>query len=140
MNNSAHYIKWFYRLILSLSLMGALYVVTRPAYNFAHWVPHSFLRSIGFSHAQLLWAEQNADVALHFFGAGLLVWLIYKARISVFYTDSKRIFIFVVLLCFGIEITQYMIGRGLETSDLLLGILGSFMAYLGINKNKLSLT
>lgn len=140
MNDLTPYTKWFYRALLLALLAPMIYVVTRHGYNFAHWVPHGFIRGLGVSYESLLWAEQNADVALHFFGAALLVMLIHKAQLRPFSLTPKHSFATVVILCIGAEAFQFVIGRGLETSDLLLGILGGFMAYLAIDKNKLSPT
>lgn len=138
MNHSSTLLKCFYRLILLTLLLGMTYVVTRAGYNFAHWVPHDFLRSLGLSYASLLWAEQNADVALHFFGAALLTSLIYLAKLPLIENSAKNAFLAVSMLCLGAELVQMSIGRGYQNSDLLLGILGGFMAYLLIEKNKQS--
>ena len=121
-------------MLLTVLLTGMIYVVTRPAYNFAHWVPHNFLRRIGVSYDQMLWAEQNADLALHFFGAAILVFLIYRASLPILGKTVKCALATVIVLCIGAEIVQFTLGRGVETSDLLLGILGGFMAYLAIDK------
>ncbi len=123
-------IRWLCR--LSLATMAALfaYVVTRPSYNFAHWVPHNFLRRIGFDYSTLLWAEQNADIALHFGGAFILTLLLRGSALPIISAPRIRPFIIVCGLCLAAEIAQHLIGRGIETSDLLLGICGSFMAYL----------
>lgn len=113
-----------------------LYVVTRPAYNYATWVPHDFLRSIGVSYQTLHWGEANGDLFLHFFGAAAITLLIYAARLPFLNQSAWRAYCSVILLCIGAEIFQYTIGRGAQSSDLLLGISGGFMAYLAINKNK----
>ncbi|MFT5571320.1 MAG: hypothetical protein ACI9FR_000234 [Cryomorphaceae bacterium] len=77
---------------------------------------------------------------MHFTGAFALVLLINFAALAIVSLTPQRAFIAVVTICITAELTQLLIGRGLETSYLLLGILGGFMAYLVIEKNKLSLT
>lgn len=116
-----------------LALLMA-YVATRQSYNFAHWVPHHLLRDLGIPYKAVLWGEQNADSFLHFFGGLSLTGLIYGARFKIFAAQPWRILLFVTLLCLFAELFQFVIGRGVESSDLLLGILGSFMAYSTINK------
>ena len=126
---------WCCRLGL-IGLAGIFtYVVTRSSYNFAHWVPHNLLRTIGLDYATILWAEQNADIALHFFGGFGLTLLLIHARLPFISLPLWRPLAIIVLLCFAAEGAQYLIGRGTETSDLLLGICGSFMAYLASYKN-----
>ncbi len=136
MDQSTADMKWFYRVLLILLAGGLSYVVIQPSYNFAHWVPHSFLRRIGISYDALLWAEQNADIFLHFFGAALLTLLIHHAKLPILRRWRSSSFIIVCILCVGAEVAQYFIGRGVESGDLLLGICGSFMAYLAIDKNR----
>lgn len=135
MNQSPTYMKWFYRALLVLLASALTYVVTQPSYNFAHLVPHNLLRQVGISYASILWAESNADIFLHFFGAAVLTWLIHGARLPYLHCKRYSSFIVVCSLCIAAEVVQYFIGRGVETSDLLLGICGSFMAYLAIDKN-----
>jgi len=107
----SHALKWACRSVFVVLAMLMTYIVTRESYNFAHWVPHHFLREIGIPYQVVLWSERNADLFLHFLGAMALTLLIYGARFKVFIAP-----------------------RGFESSDLLLGILGSFMAYSTINK------
>ncbi len=127
---------WSCRLGLLILGGGFTYVATRPQYNFAHLVPHTQLRQIGISYDTLLWAEQNADIALHFFGAFALTLLLAGAQIYYVSAPKIRPFISVCLLCLAAELVQHLIGRGIETGDLLLGICGGFMAYLVLdNKN-----
>jgi len=47
MKQSTIYIKWFCRALLLLLLGSMGYIASRPEYNFAHWIPHGFLRDIG---------------------------------------------------------------------------------------------
>ena len=140
MNDSTADTRWFYRAALLVLFVSMAYVVTRNGYNYAHWIPHAFLRDLGVSYTSLLWAERHGDLFLHFAGAFILTPLIYFAALPVVSLTTRRSFISVMLICIGAELTQLMIGRGLESSDLLLGILGSFMAYLAIEKNNQSLT
>lgn len=109
------------------------YVATRQSYNFAHWIPHNFIRNMGVPYETLLWGEQNADTVLHFFGAMIITLLIHGSKLPFFKTHTIRIFIFVCFVCLVTEILQLQIGRGFDYLDLLLGILGCFMAYLAIN-------
>lgn len=131
----AQAVKWACRGAFLLIAIGMTYVVTRESYNFSHWIPHSFLRQIGVPYQAVLWGEQNADLFLHFFGAMILTLLIFGAKLAFFQTRALAILIFVCFLCLSAEVFQHAIGRGVESRDLLLGILGSFMAYLAINKN-----
>lgn len=126
--------KWFCRIVLIGLTLSMSYVVTQPSYNFAHWVPHNTLRSIGISYANLLWAEQNADTVLHFFGAALLTALLYGSDLLWLKKNRLIPLALVCLACLAAELAQHIIGRGMETRDLLLGICGSFMAYLVVQK------
>ncbi len=135
MNQSAFLMKWFCRISLTIIAISFTYVVAQPSYNFAHWVPHDFLRMLGVKYQQILWAESNADIFLHFFGAALLTLLTHGSNIRPFNFHPIAPFGFICLLCICAEVVQHLIGRGIETSDLLLGICGSFMAYLAQHKN-----
>jgi hypothetical protein len=134
MNDSTADTRWFYRAALLVLFVSMAYVVTRAEYNYAHWIPHAFLRNLGVSYASLLWAERHGDLFLHFAGAFALVPLINFAALPVVSITPQRAFLAVALVCIAAELTQFLIGRGFETSDLLLGLLGSFMAYLAIDK------
>jgi len=112
------------------------WVVTRPVYNYAHWVPRQFLRKIGVPYDVLLWAEVNGDLFLHFFGGLVLVLLIYLSRLPIFGRSALTALLSVIALCVSAELFQYLIERGAQSRDLLLGIMGGFMAYLAIDKNK----
>jgi hypothetical protein len=128
--------KWMCRgLFLLLSLTMA-YVVPRETYNFAHLVPHRGLKDIGVPYHVVLWGEQHADVLLHFFGAMVLTVMVFGSKFPFLKSRPLTIFILVSALCVGAEDFQLMIARGVESSDLLLGILGSFMAYLALNNKK----
>ena len=111
------------------------FVATRPVYNFAHWVPHNLLRDLGVPYATVLWAEQNSDYLLHFGGGFALTVLLRWSELPLTGQSVIRCVITVAALCFAAEIYQYLIDRGAETSDLLLGISGCFMAYLALFKN-----
>lgn len=126
--------KWACRAVFLMLALLMAYVATRQSYNFAHWVPHHLLRDLGIPYKAVLWGEQNADLFLHFFGGLSLTLLIYGARFKIFVDQPWLILLFVALLCLFAEFFQFVIGRGIESSDLLLGILGSFMAYSTINK------
>ena len=133
---SAKLAVWAYRLSLVMLLGLMTYVISRPEYNYAHWIPHNILQRLGASYENLLWIEQNGDYFLHFIGALLLTTLIFAARLPWSRDAAWRSGLIVVLMCVGAEALQFWIGRGIDSSDLLFGILGSFMAYLAINKNK----
>lgn len=126
--------KWSCRGIFLVIFTVMTYVVSRKSYNFSHWVPHQMLRNLGIPYHVVLWGEQNADIFLHFFGAMILTLLIYGAKLALFAGRANTIFAVVCFICVAAEAFQFAIGRGIESSDLLLGILGSFMAYLSINK------
>jgi len=127
-------LKWACRVVFLLLVILIAYVATRESYNFSHWVPHHFLRDIGVPYDAVLWSERNADIFLHFFGGMVLTLLIFGARLGFLIPYPFAIFVVVSLLCLTAEVFQSSIGRGAESSDLLLGILGSFMAYLAIDK------
>jgi len=127
-------LKWACRVVFLLLVILIAYVATRESYNFSHWVPHHFLRDIGVPYDAVLWSERNADIFLHFFGGMILTLLIFGARLSFLTPYPFAIFVAVSILCLTAEVFQSSIGRGAESSDLLLGILGSFMAYLAIDK------
>ena len=126
--------KWFCRIVLAGLFAVMTYVVTRPSYNFAHWVPHKQLRTLGVDYNTLLWAEQNADTFLHFFGATVLTLLLYGAAFKFLGERKTTPLMIICIACLGAELAQLIVGRGMETGDLLLGICGSFMAYLAVNK------
>ena len=128
MKHSHVYIKWFCRSLLLLLVISITYIVIQPSYNFAHWIDHGFLKRINVPYLAVLWAEQNADKFLHFFGAALLVILIIKSQFKAIL--NRHALIIVTTLCLLAELVQFFIGRGFNSVDLLLGILGSFMAYL----------
>lgn len=127
-------LKWTCRSLFLLLATLMTYVVTRESYNFSHWVPHSLLRGLEIPYQAILWGERNADVFLHFTGGLVLTLLIYGSRLTLIDNRPARVFILISILCISAEIFQFTIGRGMQWGDLLLGILGSFMAYLAINK------
>ena len=143
MNHQNEELKFFYsksltficRLTLLALIIGISYIISRPSYNFSHWIPHNFIHRIGVPYDTILWAEQHADMALHFFGGLLISLLIYASNLPFFKANGMRVFLIVFIFCLAAEVLQHIIGRGFDYLDLLLGILGSFMAYLAINKN-----
>jgi hypothetical protein len=132
--------KWMCRGLFLLISLTMAYVVTRETYNVAHLVPHlvphRVLKDIGVPYHVALWGEQHADVLLHFFGAMILTVLIFGSKLPFLKTRPLTVVILVSALCVGAEFFQLMIGRGVESSDLLLGILGSFMAYSVFNNKE----
>lgn len=124
--------KWFSRACLAV-LVGLLAAVAfQPEYNFAHWVPHRFLRDLGLSYQALFWFESNADVLLHFLGAWALTYLLYRADFAVFAGRFWIVWLVTVALLVIAEAIQHVIGRGIDYGDLLFGTLGCFMAYFTI--------
>lgn len=128
--------RWTFRGLFLVVFLAIGYVATRDSYNFAHWIPHQLLREMGVPYHFVLWSEQNADVILHFFGAMILTVLIFGSKLPFFKSHPLSIFALVCVLCIGAEFFQLMIGRGVESSDLLLGILGSFMAYSALDNKR----
>jgi len=133
---SAGVFVWVCRATLTVCFSIMTYVVSSPEYNYAHWVPRSTLHQLGFSYDHLLWLERNGDYFLHFGGALLITLLLSVSKLPWVRQAPWRPLLLTVLMCFGAEALQFVIGRGVQSSDLLLGILGSFMAYLCITKNK----
>lgn len=135
MKQSDTYIKWFSRITFG-SLLGFLtYAVSQPHYNSAHLVPHTLMRQFSASYESILFAEQNIDGALHLIGAAMLTAALWLSQLPILSKTSGRAAIVIALFCLAAEGWQYQIGRGWHSSDLLLGILGCFMAYLAISKS-----
>jgi len=129
-------IKWFYRIFTATLLVFMGYAATRTEYSSAHLVPHSILRFIGAPYDVILYAEQNINAVLHFLGAATLVWSLWLAHLPILCKSPILTTGSVIALCLGAELAQLLIGRGWQSSDLLLGIMGCFMAYLTIYTNK----
>lgn len=139
MNHAQIETKWFYRILLFIVLGIGGYVVLQPEYNFSHWMPHRALRSAGVPYSAILWFEQNADIALHLLGGLLIATLLYASDLPLLRQSAAKVFTCMVGLCLLAEILQFAVGRDVELKDLLLGISGSFMAYLAIKqKNKIN--
>ena len=130
MKHSPVYMKWFSRCLLLALIVSITYIVIQPSYNFSHWINHGLLKKLNIPYEWVLWGEQHADKFLHFFGAAILVMLIIKSQLP--FINNRLAVLLVCSLCLIAEIAQLFIGRGFNSIDLLLGILGSFMAYLGI--------
>lgn len=121
--------KWFCRTALVLLVISVCLVVFRQSYNFAHWVPHNFLRSIGLSYDALLFFERHADKLLHLVVAFALTKLLIYADIQRISQPKHRALILVIALLIIAEIIQWHIGRGFESSDAILGAISSYWAY-----------
>ena len=121
--------KWFCRAALALLVISVCFVVFRQSYNFAHWVPHNFLRSIGLSYASLLYFERHADKLLHIVVAFTLTKLMIYAEIQSISRPKHRALILVIAVLILVEIIQWQIGRGFEVTDAALGIISSYWAY-----------
>ena len=128
-----HAVEYTARLVLLILVGSMSYIVLLPQYNFAHLIPHDTLDDLGISYASQLWFEQNSDILLHFAGGALLVLLLSYANLFKSEHQSRQALITVVILCLAAECAQLWIGRGFDEYDLLFGISGSFMAYLGVN-------
>lgn len=134
MNQSAEQLKWFYRSCLIIVMAALSYVVLKPSYNLAHRVPHNTLRWLGANYDQLLWIEHNIDLALHAVGGFVITALAVLSKLPFIGRSAVRVLILVSVLCVAAEVIQYKIGRGAQSLDLLLGILGGFMAYLAFSR------
>ncbi len=130
MTDTNSYRKWFYRSSLALLGIMAAYVVLQPQYNFAHWVPHNFLRSIGIPYSVLLSAESDADKLLHPILAFILTVLLFRSRFPLLKDSIYRPMMFMIAVMVTAEIVQFIVGRGYEISDLLLVLAGSILATL----------
>jgi len=93
------------------------------------------MRRMGLNYEQLLWIEQNTDIALHSVGGFVLTLLLHGSKLPGIRPHPSRAVICISILCVVAELVQLAIGRGIDYSDLLLGIFGSFMAYLVVYKN-----
>ena len=128
----AHGFEYSARLVLLILIASMSYIVLLPSYNFAHLMPRSLMDLMGINYASRLWIEQHSDVFFHFAGAGTLVLLFTFANLFAGTKQAKPALVIVIVLCFAAEIAQSWIGRGFDEYDLLFGISGSFMAYLGV--------
>ena len=131
MNNEN--LKWIYRGFLMLVFSGMLYITLLPSYNFAHFIPHTILKSIGVPYQYMLGFENHMDKLLHFAGAFFLLILLYGSKLS----NNKQLNLFHYLLLimgmsFAAEIVQHYRGRGFNYIDLFLGISGGITAYMTI--------
>jgi len=139
MNQHNEQTKWFSRVGLIVLSAVLVYLVIQPSYNIAHWVPHNALRRLGANYDHLLWIEHNIDLVLHAVGGFLVTALIIMSKLPIVGRSEMRALCLVCVLCIGVEISQFAVGRGAplreQSLDLLLGIFGSFMAYLAFKKN-----
>lgn len=125
--------KWLCRCLLVLLFSGMFYITLLPGYNFAHFVPHPLLRTLGVPYEYMLGFENHMDKLLHFGGAFCLLFLLYGAKLSSshsFYFQLFSYFFLILCMVFGAEIVQHYRGRGFDSTDLLLGILGAISALL----------
>lgn len=123
------YRKWFCRAMLVALFIMMSSVVFKQAYNFAHWVPHNFLRSIGLSYASLLYFEQHADKLLHILVAFVLTSLLICSEIKHISRPKHRALILIIIALVLVELIQWQIGRGFGVIDAVLGIIASYWAY-----------
>jgi len=116
------------------------YVVMLPQYNFSHWVPHGYLKSIGASYSLQLWLDHNLDKLAHFLGAIFILILLYGAKIFLYKRDNLRFYVCIYItfaLIIGAELIQKWIERGFSYADILFGLMGVFFASFLIKKTTL---
>jgi len=129
MTETTQYIKWFSRLCFIFFVTVMAYVVLQPSYNYAHWIPHAFLYDLGIPYITVLSFEQNADKLLHPLGAFLITVLLIKSELNILKSRNHIIIGLIITMVIAAEIIQYYLGRGFDTFDLLLGVIGSIFAY-----------
>ena len=130
MTDTNSYRKWFYRCALTLLGLLSTYVVLQPEYNFAHWVPHKLLRSMGVPYSVVLAAESNADKLLHPLLAFIFTILLHRSRFKLLNASIYRPMQVLCVVMVAAETAQWYIGRGFEASDVLLGGMGTYLAIL----------
>jgi len=123
------YRKWFCRTALCCLILLMSSLVFRQSYNFAHWVPHDYLRSIGLSYSALLYFEQHADKLLHIVIAFTLTVLLICSEIEKISRPKHRALILIVTGLILVELLQFQIGRGFGVLDAGVGILASYWAF-----------
>ncbi len=129
MTETTQYIKWFSRLSFTILVIVMAYVVVQPSYNFAHWLPHRLLYDLGIPYSAVLSLEQNADKLLHPLGAFLITVLLIKSELNILKSRNHIIIGIIITAVIAAEILQSNIGRGFDTYDLVLGVIGSIFAY-----------
>jgi len=125
--------KWSCRLILVSMTAAMTYIVLLPQYNFSHYVPHPLIKRLGFSYKQQLWVDHNMDKAFHFFGALILVHLLFGANIYFRQRPNYRLVLSSALVLFAVfaaEYAQQYIGRGFSKPDIWIGVGGTCLAIL----------
>jgi len=125
--------KWSCRLILVSMTAAMTYIVLLPQYNFSHYVPHPLIKRLGFSYEFQLWVDHNMDKVFHFFGAFILVHLLFGANVYFRQRPNYRLILsaaFVLFAAFAAEYAQDYIGRGFNKSDIWIGVGGAFLAIL----------
>ena len=130
MTDTNSYRKWFYRCALTLLGLLSMNVVLQPEYNFAHWVPHKLLRSMGVPYSAVLAAESNADKLLHPLLAFIFTILLHRSRLKLLNGSIYRPMQVLCVVMVTAETAQWYIGRGFEVSDVLLGGMGAYLAIL----------
>ena len=132
---------WICRLTLLVGVVSMTYIVLLPQYNFAHWVPHGYLKSWGVPYSSQLWIDHHFDKAIHYLGASGLVILLFGAKLYYTATSTARLWwsaIIVLMLVIGAEIAQLIIDRGFSLPDILTGVLGIISSMLLLNMTVLT--
>ena len=132
--------KWFCRIVLFSGIGLMTYLVLLPQYNFSHWVPHGYLKSIGTPYWFQLWLDHNLDKLAHFLGALFILILLYGAKVFFQSCANTRLIsctIITVICILGAEITQKWIERGFSYPDIFFGVLGVLLALILIKKTRL---
>lgn len=138
--HSKHILIWFCRITLLGGISLMIYVVTLPQYNFSHWVPHGYLKSIGAPYSLQLWLDHNLDKLAHFLGAIFILTLLYGAKFFLYKRDNLRFYVCVLAtfsLIIGAELVQKWVERGFSYADILFGVMGVFFASFLIKKTTL---
>ena len=125
------------RLALALLLVTGGYIALSPEYNTAHWTPNQTMRKLGMPYQMILSYEHYLPCALHFLIALVLTLLLFFSKLIYPQDPRKRIFAgFIILIGLMLitELLQSLVGRGVQLSDLGMGLAGTGMASLILAK------
>ena len=131
---------WFCRITLLSSTVLMAYLVLLPQYNFSHWMPHGYLKSIGTPYSFQLWLDHNLDKLAHFLGAFFILIFLYGAKFFFQKQSNSRLHLctFITMACIlGAEIAQKWIDRGFSYPDIFFGTFGVLLALFLIKKTRL---
>ena len=125
------------RIALLLVLFSGAYIALQPEYNTAHWTPNHTMRMLGMPYQMILSYEHYLPWALHFLIALVLTLLLFFSKLIYPQDPRKRIFAgFIILIGLMLitELLQSWVGRGVQLSDLGMGLAGTGMASLILAK------